>query len=131
MPKYYFSDNDEENCFTLEVHKQQMKENEETERTVFKAVKSDVKDWFYCKAIGEVSVKAPEGEPCGKECELYEPRNGKSGCCKSFATLYTSSDESKVIKLKHKAETCSKNNCNEPVYEFGQCFKHYCISEHQ
>lgn len=26
---------------------------------------------------------------------------------------------------------CSKKNCNELVYEFGQCFKHYCISEHQ
>ena len=24
---------------------------------------------------------------------------------------------------------CGKKNCTEPVYEFGLCFKHYCISE--
>lgn len=27
--------------------------------------------------------------------------------------------------------SCSHKNCNEPVYEFGVCFKHYCIEEHK
>ena len=26
-------------------------------------------------------------------------------------------------------EICSVKGCNEPVYEFARCFKHYCQSE--
>jgi hypothetical protein len=29
----------------------------------------------------------------------------------------------------NEVAVCEKKNCNEPVYEFGLCFKHYCISE--
>jgi hypothetical protein len=32
---------------------------------------------------------------------------------------------------KDSSKVCGKKNCSEPVYEFGQCFKHYCISEEQ
>lgn len=99
MSKYYFSDHDEEMSFTLEAHKQQMRDNEETERTVFKAIKSNQTDYFYCNAIGEVGSKPPDGEPCGIGCSFYEPRNGKSGCCKSFRKLYTASDKSKLLKM--------------------------------
>jgi hypothetical protein len=109
MPKYYFSDDDEEMCYTIECHKQQMRDNEETERTVFEAIKSDEKDFFYCKAIGEIGAKPPEGDPCGKECIMYIPRNGISGCCMSYRTLYTSSDVSKVIKIeKYSCPNCQK-----------------------
>jgi len=100
MAKYYFSDNDEEMCYTIPAHKQQMRDNEETERIVFEAMKSGEDGFFYCKAIGEVGAKESEGgDPCGNECDLYEPRNGKSGCCKSFRKLYTASDKSRIIKL--------------------------------
>lgn len=99
MSKYYFSDNKEEMCYTIKGHKQQMIENRETERTVFEAEKSGENDWFYCIAIGYVGIKPPQGDPCGRQCDLYEPRNGKSGCCKSFRKLYISSDKSRVIKI--------------------------------
>ena len=29
----------------------------------------------------------------------------------------------------NEVAVCEKKNCTEPVYEFGLCFKHYCISE--
>ena len=99
MSKYYFSDDHEELCYTIEGHKQQMRDKKETERIVFEAINSGEEDWFYCRAIGEVGMKPPDGEPCGNQCDLYEPRNGKSGCCKSFRKLYTSSDKSKLIKI--------------------------------
>lgn len=30
---------------------------------------------------------------------------------------------------KNEVALCAKKGCNEPVYEFGYCLKHYCISE--
>lgn len=100
MSKYYFSDNDEEMCYTIEAHKDQMRFNKEAERIVYKAIKSSEKGYFYCKSLGEIGERPPSGEPCGKECIMYIPRNGISGCCKSFRTLYACSDEQKIIKLK-------------------------------
>lgn len=100
MSKYYFSDNDEEMCYTISAHKQQMRDNEETERTVFEAIKSSENGFFYCKAFDSVGANESEGgEPCGRACDKYKPRNGKSGCCKSLRKLYTSSDISKIITL--------------------------------
>ena len=39
-----------------------------------------------------------------------------------------STSEGNCIKPDVIKSVCGKKDCNEPVYEFGLCFKHYCIS---
>jgi len=96
MSKYYFSDNDEETCYTIAGHKQQMIDNNEVERIVFEAKISDEKGFFYCKVMGEIGEV--DGT-CGKDCIMYIPRNGKSGICTSYRKLYAQTDKSRTIKL--------------------------------
>jgi hypothetical protein len=88
MKKYYFSDLDEEMAYTKEYLINEMKERNLTELNVSLAEREIGVDYFFCKAVGEVGSKPPEGEPCGKECENYEPRNGKSGCCRHWGFCY-------------------------------------------
>lgn len=35
-----------------------------------------------------------------------------------------------IEKGQVRVEICSHKKCNDLVYEFGECFRHYCISEH-
>lgn len=86
--KLYFSDFDEERAYTLDYIIDEMKERELTECEVSIATRDTDKSYFFCRAVQEVCVKPPEGEPCGKECCDYEPRNGKSGCCKFRGYCY-------------------------------------------
>jgi hypothetical protein len=94
--KFYFSSFDEERAYTLDSIINEMNYAGLTEQKVFLAIKNTDKDFFYCKAFQEVFIKPPEGEPCGKECPDYEPRNGKSGCCKSRADCYEHGPEFKL-----------------------------------
>ena len=88
---YYFRDEyDAEEAFTKKNLLEQMKEENITEMHIWKAVIDHNSGMFYCKAIGEVLLPPPDGEPCGKECSEYEPRNGKNGCCISWRHTYTS-----------------------------------------
>jgi len=86
--KLYFSDFDEERAYTLDYIIDEMKERELVECEVAVATRDTDKSYFFCRAVQEVCVKPPEGEPCGKECCDYEPRNGKSGCCKFRGFCY-------------------------------------------
>ena len=99
MKKLYFENEDAENCYYEAYFQQKMKEEGLEELTVLEANKSKEKEYFYCKAVGEVGARPPQGDPCGKECELYEPRNGKSGCCKSYGGIYEHGEEV-TLKLK-------------------------------
>ena len=78
MKKYYFRD-DDELCYTIEGHKDIMRFNEEKEIEVFEAKIDRGLGYFYCHEYGEVGES---GESCGKQCDGYSPRNGKSGICK-------------------------------------------------
>ena len=63
-----------------------MKENDLSEITVFEAEKIRVDQYFYCKLYG---MAERDNMTCGvKWCEKYQPRNGKSGCCKQIGHLY-------------------------------------------
>ena len=42
-------------------------------------------DYFFCLADFEVYSR---GTNCGKQCPYYEPRNGKSGICKSYGYTF-------------------------------------------
>ena len=89
--KMYFCDEiDEERAYSIDYFIEEMKEQQLTELTVYEAVRETKTEYFYCKAVREVCSKPPEGEPCGKECCDYIPRNGKSGICKHWGFCYTS-----------------------------------------
>ena len=93
-PKYYFCYQiNDERAFTIDYFIDEMKEQELKELTLFSAVRETNTPYFFCKAIGEVSSKPPEGEPCGKICCDYKPRNGKSGICKNLGFCYTKGKE--------------------------------------
>lgn len=88
--KYYFRDEDEEYCYSL---------NKFDEGTKLRlAVPDKSKDHFYCRAIGEVCMT--EDNPCGKQCEDYEPKNGTSGMCKHKTFCHTGSNETYIKQGK-------------------------------
>jgi hypothetical protein len=96
MSKYYFNKWDE-NCYTLEYHKDYMKENNLKELKLFEAKKdSYLTGFFFCKAFFEVGEK---NNTCGKECSCYKPRNGIKGICKHYGYTYEQTDKVKILKL--------------------------------
>ena len=63
-----------------------MKKNHISELTVFEAEKIRVEQFFYCKLFG---MSERDGMTCGARlCKKYDPRNGKSGCCKNIGSLF-------------------------------------------
>lgn len=94
MAKYYFK-NDNEMCYTLDYHLQYMAENDIKEMEVFEAEMDIKSGYFYCSELMEVGEV---GEGCGKECHLYNPRNGKNGRCRFSKNCY-SPGKSKILKL--------------------------------
>jgi hypothetical protein len=100
--KLYFSDFDDETAYTLDYIVDEMTDNELDECKVSLAIRETKTDYFYCKAVQEVYMKPPDGEPCGKECLDYEPRNGKNGCCKHRGFCYEPSEQKYILKLNGK-----------------------------
>ena len=94
--KYYFRKNDER-CYTKEYHLDWMKDNELTEMEVYEAVPEHGTGMFTCAEFGEIGEV---GEGCGKMCDMYQPRNGKNGICKSYRTPYGQTDKKITLKLK-------------------------------
>jgi hypothetical protein len=84
MEKYYFRNEDSEMCYTLDYHIEQAQEDGLTEIELFTAVPEKIDGMIWCKAVDDCGEK---GE-CGKQCEFYEPRNGKSGMCKNQGRFY-------------------------------------------
>lgn len=62
------------------------------EITVFEARKVKRPMFRYCVHNGVIEVGI-----CGRDCEIYEPRNGKSGCCKFLGKLYEPGDKVTII----------------------------------
>ena len=52
--------------------------------------------YFFCRAVDQVGEK---GE-CGNHCNVYEPRNGKSGCCKSYSPYVYEPTEKVILTIK-------------------------------
>jgi len=67
--KLYFETDDSKLCYPASYF------DKGTE--VFEAIPIKPQGVFWCK---ELSFVGNEG--CGRECEFYTPRNGKSGMCK-------------------------------------------------
>ncbi len=67
-----------------------------TEIEVIKAKRDTGQGYFFCKHFGSVGEV---GQGCGKSCEAYKPRNGKSGRCIHSGYCYTYTDDKKTIKI--------------------------------
>ena len=93
----YYEFADDELCWTAQHFIEYMKEHSIKEMSVYVAKKIKVSGFFWCNEIEFVGSKIDSD--CGKFCKNYDPRNGKSGCCKHYTTtLYECSD--KVVTLK-------------------------------
>ena len=95
MAKLYFQD-DDENCYNIQHHIDYMKENEIKEMKVFEAKPEHGTGMFFCKEYSEVGEV---NGTCGKMCDKYMPRNGKSGICKYHGFVFEQTDKSKIIKI--------------------------------
>jgi hypothetical protein len=93
--KYYFTKKQPGFCYTLEYWKQEMEEAQINTLELVEAIITPAKDaegWFYCKIHGEVG----EGN-CGKVCEEYKPRNGKSGRCRHHRNMREPGSKTKIL----------------------------------
>lgn len=96
--KYYFrSDDSDGNCYTIKQIKEDMKEQGISELKVFEAIREVGGDYFYCKKYYEIGDKSEGG--CGKICDEYKPRNGKSGRCIHHSHTYEQGEKELIIKL--------------------------------
>jgi len=96
MPKLYFSQYDETHCYPKSYYVERMKELNIKELRLYEAKIERDTGYFYCREYGQ----ADEVGNCGKACEKYKPRNGKSGICSHHGPVYEMTDKILTIKLK-------------------------------
>ena len=113
--KLYFR-KDDDHCYTIEAHREYMKENgiEQMELIVAEREKATV--YFWCKhfgAIGEV------GESCGKVCEAYAPRNGKNGRCRYSGSLYAHTEKRIIINSSENPDSSKDELIEFAIYLTG------------
>lgn len=92
--KFYFSHFSEDYAHLVEYLIEEMRERNIEEIEVAEAERELNSEYFNCKAMGEVCEKSEGG--CGKVCESYAPRNGKSGCCKYRGFIHVPGKEFKL-----------------------------------
>lgn len=85
--KLYFTGEDDEMCFTLRYHLDNARLDGLTEIEFLEAIPDKDKSYFWCREYDEVTMA--EDYPCGKTCDGYAPRNGKSGICKHKSHCHT------------------------------------------
>jgi len=96
--KLFFRNEDSERCHERAYFVSDMKDQGLTEMEVYKAKIVPTKDFFWCGAVDEASLK--EDGSCGVVCDDYIPRNGKNGRCKYHTHCYEPT-EKVVIKIKN------------------------------
>lgn len=93
---YYFREG-EDTCYKIEAHLQYMIENGITQMDIHLAARETNTPYFYCKHFQEVGEKTHGG--CGKSCEAYKPKNGKSGACKHLGYTYEQTDKTFTLTI--------------------------------
>lgn len=82
--KYYFEDSESEFCHTLAYFKEKWKSEMNQTVELYEAEYDGLgSDLFWCKEFSEFN-ETGEGI-CGKQCEKYEPCNGKNGKCRHYS----------------------------------------------
>lgn len=97
---YFCKEFNEAFAYDMDTLKDMAKHEALNQITVTKAIPDPCKDHFYCKEFGFVALKS-QGE-CGKICEGYTPKNGKSGMCKFQGKCYEPIGESITVKIQYK-----------------------------
>lgn len=97
MGKLYFREGDDEVAYDLETHYDYMRSEGIKELKVYRAKAEIGTGMFWCQEYQEIGDTK---ESCGKQCEAYKPRNGKSGICKHYGYPYEKTDEVKTLKVK-------------------------------
>jgi hypothetical protein len=85
----YFRREDDECCYGLKYQLERARDEGLSEVTLFTAEKEKIEGVFYCHAVGECG----EEGTCGKQCDDYAPKNGKSGMCKHKGMTYAPAEE--------------------------------------
>ena len=98
--KYYFSKHDTM-CYTKEYHIAEMIENNIPEMEVWEAKREHGTGMFWCMKYQDFGETI---DSCGKQCDRYQPRNGKTGICKSHRMPYEQTDTMIVLKNPNNQE---------------------------
>ena len=93
--KLYFEDSDSEVCYPLDYFTDSM-DSSESEITLYEAIPDKIPGCFWCKV--QYFCGDDSRDTCGKQCNDYKPRNGKSGCCKHYATTLYIHGEKVTLK---------------------------------
>ena len=94
--KLYFGLDDDEFCYPKQHFLEEMDIDDLTGLEVYEAEREGMSNFFWCK---EYSFCAERGmADCGRECNEYEPRNGKSGCCKHHTNQVYGYGKKVIIK---------------------------------
>ena len=104
--RFFFRD-DDETCYTLQSQIDYMIDNGITEMDLWLAERETNAPCFFCKHFGECGYKSEGG--CGKRCDGYKPRNGKSGVCKHYGYTYEQTDRCFTLKLSD--DVVFQNEC--------------------
>lgn len=94
--KLYFNQVDPDLCYPLSYFKDMLASDPDAPEvmTLLEAEREYGTGFFTCQHFGQVGESK---ESCGKLCEGYAPRNGKSGICKHHGPVYTASN--KILTL--------------------------------
>ena len=87
MKKLYSNDR-RDGMYSLDSWKQFMRATKIKSLVLTENVIDKCTDYFYCTEFDEVG----ESGHCGKECDKYKPRNGKSGICVNHRRCYEPTD---------------------------------------
>ncbi len=99
ITRFFFRD-DDDTCYTLQSQIDYMIDNFINEMDLWLAERETNVPYFFCKHFGECGDKSESG--CGKLCEGYNPRNGKSGVCKHYGYTYEKTDRCFTLKIARK-----------------------------
>ena len=96
--KLYFPEFDDEHCYPLEHHIEKAKEDSQKDIVLFEATKYKETEYVFCKEFFEWGEK----DGCGKICDKYAPRNGKSGICKHWSNVAYAQGEKVIYNIETK-----------------------------
>lgn len=96
--KLFFSNLDDATCYMLQKHIQDMDDAMIDVLHLHEAKPVYNTDYFYCSHYQEIGDKA-QGT-CGKMCDHYAPRNGKSGRCKQCKNTYEQTENTYTLIKK-------------------------------
>jgi hypothetical protein len=93
MKKYFIKGG--EFCAPISTWKAHMKAERIAELTLYEAKPERIEDAIWCNAVGACGDRGN----CGKVCDMYEPRNGKSGACRRLGRFYEPTDKTVTLKI--------------------------------